>query len=75
MSIDSRTSSILPPTPKKTVAIPPPDHPQRAAGWGYVWGLQRQLSKQTHPLHNFPLLRITDTCGVEPVRQLIGRPR
>ena len=34
-----RTSLIPPPAPQKTVFIPPPGHPLRAAGRGFVVGL------------------------------------
>ena len=30
---------------KKSVAIPPPGHPRREAGRGYVWGSQRELCR------------------------------
>ena len=57
---------------KKLVVIPPPDHPRRAAGRGWVWGLQCQLCWQPHPLHDLSLLRITDARRVKPVGELIG---
>jgi hypothetical protein len=30
--------------------------------------------RQPDPIHNFPLLRITDASGVEPIGELICRP-
>ena len=27
-----------------------------------------------NPVHDLPLLRITDACGIKPISQLIGRP-
>ena len=54
--------------------IPPPDHPRREAGRGYVWGSQRQLYRQPDLINDLPFLRTTDACGVETIGQLIGGP-
>jgi hypothetical protein len=67
---DARSSSHK----KIPSVVPPPDHPRRAVGRGYVWGSQRQLCRQPDLINDLPLLGVTDASRVEPVGELVLGP-
>ena len=66
-----RTSLIPPSAPKKISRHPPAWPPAKGSRTG---GGDHNASahRQPHPLDDLAFLRITDTCGVQPIGQLIG---